>query len=188
LQGFQNKTQRFLRMILSSLSYVVFVDSSLRQQWCSAFSPLKICGIFGIRQSSIIPSLFSPYNYQAYVELKVFQGCSILSWYVLPNQNWDPWRGDHTLRSCCACVWTYICGMGMYVVVDIWWNNGDKRVWHGEGENMKPYLTLLLEGILISFELWRLWRILGLDTFSSLFFFFFLEQEPKLLLLVHIKR
>jgi hypothetical protein len=71
-------------MILSNLSYVVFVDSSLWQQWCSAFSPLKICGIFGIRQSSIIPSLFSPYNYQAYLELKVFQGCSILTWYVLP--------------------------------------------------------------------------------------------------------
>jgi hypothetical protein len=30
----------------------------------------------------------------------------------------------------------------------------------------KPYLTLLLEGILLSFELWRLWRILGLNTFS----------------------
>jgi hypothetical protein len=38
--------------------------------------------------------------------------------------------------------------MGMCVVVDIWWNNGD-----GEGENMKPYLTLLLKGILLSFEL-----------------------------------
>jgi hypothetical protein len=37
--------------------------------------------------------------------------------------------------------------MGMYVVVDIWWNNGDK------GCDMKPYLTLLLEGILLSFEL-----------------------------------
>jgi hypothetical protein len=46
----------------------------------------------------------------------------------------------------------------------------------------KPYLTLLLEGILLSFELWRLWRILGLDTPL------FLELEPKLLLLVHIKR
>jgi hypothetical protein len=37
--------------------------------------------------------------------------------------------------------------MGMHVVVDIWWNNDD-----GEGENMKAYLTLLLEGILLSFE------------------------------------
>jgi hypothetical protein len=44
--------------------------------------------------------------------------------------------------------------MGMYVVVDIWWNNGDK------GCNMarvktwwKPYLTLPPEGILLSFEL-----------------------------------
>jgi hypothetical protein len=36
----------------------------------------------------------------------------------------------------------------MCVVVDIWWNNGD-----GEGGNMKLYLTLLLEGILLSFEL-----------------------------------
>jgi hypothetical protein len=66
------------------------------------------------------------------LEQKVFQGCSILTWYVLPNQNRDPRRGNHTLRSWCACVWTYICGMGMYVVVDIWWNNGDKGVtWQG---------------------------------------------------------
>jgi hypothetical protein len=37
----------------------------------------------------------------------------------------------------------------------------------------KPYLTLLLEGILLSFELWRFWRILGFDTFSSFFLFLF---------------
>jgi hypothetical protein len=44
--------------------------------------------------------------------------------------------------------------MGMYVVVDIWWNNGDN------GCNMvrmktwwKPYLTFLLKGIFLSFEL-----------------------------------
>jgi hypothetical protein len=40
--------------------------------------------------------------------------------------------------------------MGMYVAVDIWWNNGDKGC---DMANMKPYLTLLLEGILLSFEL-----------------------------------
>jgi hypothetical protein len=51
----------------------------------------------------------------------------------------------------------------------------------------KPYLTLLLEGILLSFELWRLWRILVLDTLFFFSFFLFLELEPKLLFLVHIK-
>jgi hypothetical protein len=47
---------------------------------------------------------------------------------------------DHDVHVCGPI---YV-GMGMYVVVNIWWNNG---------ENMKSYLTLLLEGILLSFEL-----------------------------------
>jgi hypothetical protein len=37
-----------------------------------------------------------------------------------------------------------------------WWIYGGTMVIkgvHGEGENMKPYLTLILEGILLSFEL-----------------------------------
>jgi hypothetical protein len=73
----------------------------------------------------------------------------------------------------------------MYVVVDIWWNNGDK------GCNMKPYLTLLLEEYfsVLNFEDFK--EYLGSILFLLFFFLFslfflFLELEPKLLL--HIKR
>jgi hypothetical protein len=47
LQDFQNKTQRFLCMTLSSLSFVVFLDPLQGIYDVCLFSPLKICGICG---------------------------------------------------------------------------------------------------------------------------------------------
>jgi hypothetical protein len=57
---FSNKTQRFLCMTLSCLSFVVFLDPHQGTNGVCLLSSLKICGIFGIRHSNIIPSL-SPY-------------------------------------------------------------------------------------------------------------------------------
>jgi hypothetical protein len=57
---FSNKTQRFLCMTLSSLSFVVFVDPYQGINGVCLLSSLKICGIFGIRQSNIVPSLSHP--------------------------------------------------------------------------------------------------------------------------------
>jgi hypothetical protein len=45
---FLNKTQRFLCMTLSSLSFVVFLDSHQGINGICLLSSLKICGIFGI--------------------------------------------------------------------------------------------------------------------------------------------
>jgi hypothetical protein len=58
---FQNKTQRFLLYDpFWSLIFGIF-GSFPRQWWCFAFSlSLRICGIFGIRQSSIMPPLSHP--------------------------------------------------------------------------------------------------------------------------------
>jgi hypothetical protein len=58
--GFSNKTQRFLCMTLSRLSFMVFLDPHQGIYDVCLLSSLKICGIFGIRHSNIIPSL-SPY-------------------------------------------------------------------------------------------------------------------------------
>jgi hypothetical protein len=57
---FSNKTQRFLCMTLSSLSFVVFVDPHQGINGVCLLSSLKIFGIFGIRQSNIVPSLSHP--------------------------------------------------------------------------------------------------------------------------------
>jgi len=71
-------------MILSSVSFVVFVDSSLRQ-------------------ISIIPSFFLPIT-KAYVPLKLFQGYSILTLHMLPNQTGilggETILLDHDLHVC----------------------------------------------------------------------------------------
>jgi hypothetical protein len=47
-------------MTLSSLSFVVFVDPYQGINGVCLLSSLKICGIFGIRQSNIVPSLSHP--------------------------------------------------------------------------------------------------------------------------------
>jgi hypothetical protein len=54
---FSNKTQRFLCMTLSSLS---FVDRYQDNNDVCLLSSLKICGIFSIRHSIIVPSLSHP--------------------------------------------------------------------------------------------------------------------------------
>jgi len=47
--------------------------------------------------------------------------------------------------------------MGMYVVVDIWWNNGYNiarvKTMTREHDGNLIFICLLLEGILLSFEL-----------------------------------
>jgi hypothetical protein len=48
------------------------------------------------------------YSTKVYLELKVFQGCSILTLHVFPSQNMILKRGCHTLRSRCVCVWKYL--------------------------------------------------------------------------------
>jgi hypothetical protein len=107
------------------------------------------------------------------LELKVFQGCSILTWYILPNQNRDPRRENHTLRSWCACVWTYVCGMGMYVVVDIWWNNDDTGCNMVRVKTWNLILLCSLRGYfsLLNFENFE--EYLGSIFFFFLFFSFF---------------
>jgi hypothetical protein len=60
LYDFQNKTQIFLCMTLSSLSFVVFLDPHQGIYGICLLSSLKICGICGIRHSSIMPSLSHP--------------------------------------------------------------------------------------------------------------------------------
>jgi hypothetical protein len=57
---FLNKTQIFLYMTLSSLFFVVFLNSHQGINGICLLSSLKICGIFGIRHSSIVPSLSHP--------------------------------------------------------------------------------------------------------------------------------
>jgi hypothetical protein len=47
-------------MTLSSLSFVVFVDPDQGINVVCLLSSLKICGIFGIGQSNIVPSLSHP--------------------------------------------------------------------------------------------------------------------------------
>jgi hypothetical protein len=47
-------------MTLSSLSFVIFVDAYQGINGVCLLSSLKICGIFGIRQSNIMPSLSHP--------------------------------------------------------------------------------------------------------------------------------
>jgi hypothetical protein len=47
-------------MTLSSLLFVVFVDPYQGINGVCLLSSLKICGIFGIRQSNIVPSLSHP--------------------------------------------------------------------------------------------------------------------------------
>jgi hypothetical protein len=58
--GFSNKTQRFLCMTLLRLSFMVFLNPHQGIYGVCLLSSLKIYGIFGIRNSNIIPSL-SPY-------------------------------------------------------------------------------------------------------------------------------
>jgi hypothetical protein len=60
LHNFQNKTQRFLCMTLSSLSFVVFMDPLQVIYGLCLFSPLKICGIFGNLGIVTLPSLSHP--------------------------------------------------------------------------------------------------------------------------------
>jgi phage regulator Rha-like protein len=47
-------------MTLSTLSFVVFVDPYQGINGICLLSSLKICGIFGIRHSSIVPSISHP--------------------------------------------------------------------------------------------------------------------------------
>jgi len=68
-------------MILSSVSFVVFVDSFPRQHWCFSFSPLEICGIY--EAINIAPSLFSLTTKGLYGAKGIY---SILTLHMLPSQ------------------------------------------------------------------------------------------------------
>jgi hypothetical protein len=86
---FRNKNLAYLLLHMAhsihSL-YVVFVDS----HW------------------GIYDGCLESYSIKAYMELKVFQGYSLLTLHVLPGQTGILGGEFHTLRSRGACVWIYL--------------------------------------------------------------------------------